>query len=147
MHNLIKLTRWAFNENGKNMFIIYTSYKKGVSKMKYLVHYHEIHEVLYSTQHHFIFIFVLSSTWLEPRNAKFIFKTNSWSHFRWFALVMDRAWARAWSFHGYREHLDLGPLKVWASGGWICLGRPVGLGLGLGLSPEPSLICSVRIRI
>ena len=23
MHNLIKLTRWAFNENGKNMFIIY----------------------------------------------------------------------------------------------------------------------------
>ena len=110
MHNLIKLTRWAFNENGKNMFIIYTSYKKGVSKMKYLVHYHEIHEVLYSTHHHFIFIFVLSSTWLEPRNAKFIFKTNSWSHFRWFALVMG------WVVPGLDPsknigHLDLGPLK------------------------------------
>ena len=82
--------------------------------MKYLVHYHEIHEVLYSTHHHFIFIFVLSSTWLEPRNAKFIFKTNSWSHFRWFALVMGRARAQAGPFYE-RRTLGLdgpGPFQI-----------------------------------
>ena len=104
--------------------------------MKYLVHYHEIHEVLYSTHHHFIFIFVLSSTWLEPRNAKFIFKTNSWSHFRWLAVVMGWVVPRLDPSKNI-GHLDLGPLKVWASGVWIHLARldPSLDQVGLGLRP------------